>query len=244
VSLTTDISPRCTISTNGALPLMGIGKVARSIASASALTGVNAARSTISPSMRTTVVACPPTSLFARSAIASKTGCTSEGERAITFRMSAVAVCRSNASFVSLNSRTFSMAMTAWSATGLQKSDLLFAEGVNFSATKSNRANRLPFSPPKASFCRRQSLGFRTANGIPGGTAHDTIPRFQGNHHSTRHHRGTRDVPIVVYCDSLLKLILLAHQPALPHCWAAILSMIANMISSSRPTVRIVRQGR
>ena len=33
-----------------------------------------------------------------------------------TFKMSPVAVCCSSASFVSLNSRTFSMAMTAWSA--------------------------------------------------------------------------------------------------------------------------------
>ena len=39
-----------------------------------------------------------------------------DGELAMTFRMSAVAVCRSSASWVSLNSRAFSMAMTAWSA--------------------------------------------------------------------------------------------------------------------------------
>ena len=50
------------------------------------------------------------------SAMASNTGCTSDGELAITFRMSAVAVCRSSASLVSLNSRAFSIAMTAWSA--------------------------------------------------------------------------------------------------------------------------------
>ena len=48
--------------------------------------------------------------------MASNTGCTSEGEEAITFRMSAVAVCRSSASRVSLNSRAFSIAITAWSA--------------------------------------------------------------------------------------------------------------------------------
>ena len=50
------------------------------------------------------------------STIASNTGCTSDGELAITFRISAVAVCRSSASCVSLNSRAFSMAITAWSA--------------------------------------------------------------------------------------------------------------------------------
>ena len=48
--------------------------------------------------------------------IASKTGCTSAGELAMTFRISAVAVCRSSASRVSLNRRTFSMAMTACAA--------------------------------------------------------------------------------------------------------------------------------
>ena len=57
-----------------------------------------------------------PRSRLALSAIASNTGCTSDGELAITFKISAVAVCRSSASLVSLNSRTFSMAMTAWSA--------------------------------------------------------------------------------------------------------------------------------
>jgi hypothetical protein len=34
----------------------------------------------------------------------------------MTFRISAVAVCCSSASFVSLNRRTFSMAIAAWSA--------------------------------------------------------------------------------------------------------------------------------
>ena len=58
----------------------------------------------------------PLTSWFERSAIASNTGCTSDGELAITLRMSAVAVCRSSASCVSLNSRAFSIAITAWSA--------------------------------------------------------------------------------------------------------------------------------
>jgi hypothetical protein len=48
--------------------------------------------------------------------MASNTGCTSVGEPEITRRMSAVAVCCSSASFVSLNRRTFSMAMTAWAA--------------------------------------------------------------------------------------------------------------------------------
>jgi hypothetical protein len=46
----------------------------------------------------------------------SSTVCKSKVERLITFSTSAVAVCRSSASLVSLNSRVFSMAMTAWSA--------------------------------------------------------------------------------------------------------------------------------
>jgi hypothetical protein len=48
--------------------------------------------------------------------IASNTGCTSDGEEAMTFRISAVAVWRSSASLVWLNSRVFSIAITAWSA--------------------------------------------------------------------------------------------------------------------------------
>ena len=69
------------------------------------------------PSMkRNTAVENPPSSRLALFAIASNTGCTSDGELAITLRMSAVAVCRSSASCVSLNSRAFSIAITAWSA--------------------------------------------------------------------------------------------------------------------------------
>ncbi len=70
----------------------------------------------MSPITRVTAAEWPPDSRLALSAIASNTGCTSDGELAITFRMSAVAVCRSSASLVSLNSRVFSMAITAWSA--------------------------------------------------------------------------------------------------------------------------------
>jgi hypothetical protein len=53
---------------------------------------------------------------MAFSATASMTGWRSVGELAITRRISAVAVCCSSASLVSLNSRTFSMAMTACAA--------------------------------------------------------------------------------------------------------------------------------
>jgi hypothetical protein len=50
----------------------------------------------------------------ARSAIASSTGFTSVGELEITRRISLIAVCWSSASFVSLNSRTLSIAIAAW----------------------------------------------------------------------------------------------------------------------------------
>ena len=61
--------------------------------------------------------------------IASNTGAASATELLMTLSTSAVAVCCSSASCVSLNSRTFSIAITAWSANDPQ-SDLLVAEGA------------------------------------------------------------------------------------------------------------------
>ena len=55
-------------------------------------------------------------SRVARSATASRIGFTSPGESEITRRISLVAVCCSRPSLVSLNRRTFSIAITAWSA--------------------------------------------------------------------------------------------------------------------------------
>ena len=69
-----------------------------------------------SPSRRKIDEFVAPHTRAAFSATASMTGCRSVGELAITRRISAVAVCCSSASFVSLNSRTFSMAITAWLA--------------------------------------------------------------------------------------------------------------------------------
>ena len=73
-------------------------------------------------------------SRFALSAMASNTGCTSDGELAITFRMSAVAVCRSSASWVSLNSRAFSIAITAWSAKVCSRSMSIVARTAGLAA--------------------------------------------------------------------------------------------------------------
>src|SRR5206468_4264847 len=62
------------------------------------------------PSMkRKTVLEKPPSRRLALVAMASNTGCTSDGELAITFRMSAVAVWRSSAA----RRRLFSLAVPA-----------------------------------------------------------------------------------------------------------------------------------
>ena len=75
--------------------------------------------------------------------IASNTGCTSVGELAMTLRISAVAVCRSSASLVSLNRRTFSIAITAWSAKVLQQLDCVLGERRRLAARDADRADRL-----------------------------------------------------------------------------------------------------
>ena len=54
------------------------------------------------PTNRYTAVEKPPISLSALATMASNTGCTSSGELAITFNISAVAACCSRASFRSL----------------------------------------------------------------------------------------------------------------------------------------------
>src|SRR5205085_2523594 len=58
----------------------------------------------------------------------SRTGPTSVGELLTTRRISLVAVCCSSASFVSLKSRAFSIAITAWSAKALRSST--WASGI------------------------------------------------------------------------------------------------------------------
>src|SRR6185436_7864693 len=54
------------------------------------------------PTNRYTAVDKPPISLSALATIASNTGCTSDGELAMTFNISAVAACCSRASFRSV----------------------------------------------------------------------------------------------------------------------------------------------
>ena len=102
-------------------------------------------------------------------AIASNTGCTSDGELAITFRISAVAVCRSSASCVSLNSRAFSMAMTAWSAKVWSSSTCFSSKGADFGAREDDHADWLY---PRAAAARRsmlrQPIGSRELLGYSG----------------------------------------------------------------------------
>ena len=106
----------CWASRNGSNSSTGCGNDVLSSSSAAGLVGVKAVRWAVSSRKRKTAVEKPPSSRLALLAIASNTGVVSDGELAITFRMSDVAVCRSSASCVSLNSRVFSIAITAWSA--------------------------------------------------------------------------------------------------------------------------------
>ena len=66
------------------------------------------------------------------------------GELAMTPRISLVAVCCSNASLSSWNSRTFSIAMTAWSAKVFEQLDLRRSEGADLDATRGHSTNEFP----------------------------------------------------------------------------------------------------
>ena len=100
-----------------------------------------ATRRRCSPSRWKMAEPIAPHTRAAFSTTASMTGWRSVGELAITRRISAVAVCCSSASSVrlSLNSRTFSMAMTACSANVLSQLDLLGREELDFSPPQGNR---------------------------------------------------------------------------------------------------------
>ena len=90
------------------------------------------------------------------------------GRRAgLTRRISVVAVCSSSASFVSLNRRTFSIAMTAWAANVFTIATLLVGEQALFVTPDrddteevvlaqqwngKNRGRRLPARRPRAEF--------------------------------------------------------------------------------------------
>ena len=77
----------------------------------------------------------------------SNTGCTSVGELLMTRRMLALAVWWASASCVWLNSRTFSIAIAAWSAKVVMSSISL--------ATKARASARPTVSTPMALASRR-----------------------------------------------------------------------------------------
>ena len=83
------------------------------------------------------------------------------GRRAlITFRISAVAVCRSSASFVSLNRRAFSIAITAWSAQRSDQRELLIAE-------RARRSRRTTVIAPIAAALRDSMAHAAMSPGMP-----------------------------------------------------------------------------
>ena len=91
---------------------------------------------------RKTAVENPPISRLALVAIASNTGCTSDGELAITLRMSAVAVCRSSASLVSLNSRDVLDRDHGLVGEGLQQLNVMIGERSRLLARDADHADR------------------------------------------------------------------------------------------------------
>ena len=72
----------------------------------------------------------------------SNTGFVFVGELLITCRILEVAVCCSSASLVSLNSRTFSIAITAWSAKLSTRAICCGVKGSTSRAGKKQHANR------------------------------------------------------------------------------------------------------
>ena len=116
-----------------------------------------------SPSRRKIAEFVAPHTRAAFSTTASMTGWRSVGELAITRRISAVAVCCSSASFVSLNSRTFSMAITAWTAKVSSSSICLSENGWTTSRRITDGAERLALAEqrdrqdrPMAPFARER----------------------------------------------------------------------------------------
>ena len=119
------------------------------------------------PSGNTSATALPANSRWQLATIASNTGCVSVTEPLMTRRISAVAVCRSSASLVSLNSRAFWIAITAWSANVLSSASSLSREGLRRLAQHADRADAAVFPqhrrPRRPSSCRsgRRRCGTR-----------------------------------------------------------------------------------
>ena len=97
----------------------------------------------VCPSVRSTVASVQFNRRRPLPTMASNTGCTSVGELLMTRRMSALAVWWASASCVSLNSRTFWIAITAWSTKVAQQRDLLGAELAGLAARDAQHADAL-----------------------------------------------------------------------------------------------------
>ena len=89
-----------------------------------------------------TMARSQPRCLTAVATMASNTGCTSVGELLMTRRMSALAVWCASASCVSLNSRTFSIAITAWSANVREQRHLLVRQRARLGGRHRDDADR------------------------------------------------------------------------------------------------------
>ena len=135
------------------VPASGRGNAARVLATmASALSAPISARA-LAVMRITSIDSCPSSPAIAtpkvrasnsrsqHSTIFSNTGFGSAIELPITCRTSAVAVCRSSASRVSLNRRTFSIAITAWSAKDCASAMSRVAEGLGLVALEDQHAH-------------------------------------------------------------------------------------------------------
>ena len=98
----------------------------------------------------------PPISLFELVAIASNTGCTSDGELAITFRMSAVAVCLSSASlFGSLVEQPGILDRDqCLIAEGFGKRDFALTEDIRLFSTQREQADAFALAHQRQIKCR------------------------------------------------------------------------------------------
>ena len=95
-------------------------EIERSVAGQKTRTGLSCALAEMRPRSAMMIIASSaPQNRRALEAITSMIGCRSSGDRDITPRISLTAVCRSSDSLVSLKRRTFSIAITAWSAKAL-----------------------------------------------------------------------------------------------------------------------------
>ena len=79
---------------------------------------------------------------FALSAMATNTGCTFEGELAITLKMSAVTVCRSSASWVSFEQARVLHRDHCLPGEAFQKRDLFLTKGPDLRPAESDVAEQ------------------------------------------------------------------------------------------------------